>query len=176
MVLISGGSGSGKSEMAEKLIYTLAKGKGLIYMATMQPFDSETYERILRHQSMRKDKNFTTMEVYQDIRKVKTDSNSSILLECMSNLLANEMFCKSPQGNVYDKIIGGIETLKNSCKNLVVVSNEVFSDGCNYDTLTVEYVRTLGKVNQRLAKLSDCVIECTYGSLTVYKGDLSWFG
>lgn len=176
MVLISGSSGSGKSEIAEKLIVNLSNGKGLIYLATMKPFDDETYKKILKHQAMRKDRNFSTIEIYQDLENLKIDGNHSFLLECMSNLLANEMFCENPQNNIIDKIIYGIKKLKHSSDNLVIVSNEIFSDGCNYDASMIKYIKTLGIINQRLAKLSDCVIECVYGNPIVYKGELSWLG
>lgn len=176
MILISGGSGSGKSETAEKLLVKLSNGENLIYLATMKPFGHEAYQRILRHQELRKDRNFSTIEVYQDLENLTIDNSSNVLLECMSNLLANEMFCENPQSDLIDKILYGIQKLKNSCKNLVIVSNEIFSDGCNYDISTVDYIKTLGIINQKLAKISDCVVECVCGNPIVYKGDLSWFG
>ncbi|MGN1412170.1 MAG: bifunctional adenosylcobinamide kinase/adenosylcobinamide-phosphate guanylyltransferase [Oscillospiraceae bacterium] len=170
MVLISGGSGSGKSEMAERLLVKLSEGENLIYLATMKPFGQEAYKRILRHQELRKGRNFSTIEVYQDLENITIDSDSNVLLECMSNLLANEMFCENPKSNLVDKILYGVERLKTSCKNLVIVSNEIFSDGCNYDTSTVEYIKTLGIINQRLAKVSNCVIESIYSNPIIYKG------
>lgn len=175
MILISGGSGSGKSALGEELL-SKCVGYPKIYIATMKPFGEEAHNRILRHQDMRKNKGFSTMEVYQDLESIALNGECDILLECMSNLLSNEMFCKNPNSDLVSKIIKGVEHLRDNCKNLVVISNEIFSDGCNYDKSIVEYIKTLGIINQRVAELSDIVVECVYGNPVVYKGDLSWFG
>ncbi|MCI8533378.1 MAG: bifunctional adenosylcobinamide kinase/adenosylcobinamide-phosphate guanylyltransferase, partial [Lachnospiraceae bacterium] len=45
LCLITGGSGSGKSEYAERMVMRLGKMPRL-YIATMYPFDEECHERI----------------------------------------------------------------------------------------------------------------------------------
>lgn len=175
MILVSGGSGSGKSEVAENLAVKISQGGGLVYLATMQPFGKESLKRIERHKALRHGKGFSTMEVYRDVHSVALDGNTTVLLECLSNLLANESFSDTPCQNVTEKVLQGIKHLKATTKNLVVVSNEVFSDGYNYEPSTMEYIRNLGKINCELAKLSDVVIECVCGNAIVYKGSLSPF-
>ena len=79
VILVTGGSGSGKSEFAERLL-TLLQKKNRIYIATMQPYGEESLERIRRHQLQRKDRGFTTVERYRDIGKLvahKTGSGSA---------------------------------------------------------------------------------------------------
>lgn len=51
-VLVTGGSGSGKSEYAEQTVVQLGALPRL-YIATMYPFDEECHRRIQRHQKMR---------------------------------------------------------------------------------------------------------------------------
>ena len=58
--LVTGGSGSGKSEYAESLVDSWNDPK--IYIATMMPFDEETRKKIQRHREMRRDKGFITLE------------------------------------------------------------------------------------------------------------------
>ena len=53
LMMVTGGSGSGKSEFAESLVTGLADGPNL-YIATMFPFDEECHKRIARHREMRK--------------------------------------------------------------------------------------------------------------------------
>ena len=60
MILITGGSSSGKSALAERLAVDMAAGqfcgtsRGLIYLATMDPGeDPENQVRIARHQEQR---------------------------------------------------------------------------------------------------------------------------
>lgn len=103
ITLITGGSGSGKSAYAEKYICRVSNENGYkekYYIATMQVFDDEGQRKIDRHRRLRAGKGFITIEQPRDIQNAvsKLQSESSLktgrsaLLECMSNLVANEMF------------------------------------------------------------------------------------
>lgn len=48
MVLVTGGSGSGKSAFAEDKILSFGEGRR-IYIATMHPYDEESHLRVRRH-------------------------------------------------------------------------------------------------------------------------------
>ena len=63
----------------------------------------------------------------------------------------------------FSRIMAGILSLKSQCGLLVVVTNEVFSDGIHYGLETEEYLRLLGQVNVRLSRLSRQVTEVVYG-------------
>ena len=52
MILVTGGSGSGKSAFAEDCIVAFGNARR-IYIATMYPFDEESRKRVKRHQAMR---------------------------------------------------------------------------------------------------------------------------
>ena len=54
------------------------------------PFDEESHKRIQRHQKMRAGKGFETVECYTGLKNVKLPAGCVVLLECMSNLVANE--------------------------------------------------------------------------------------
>jgi len=86
------------------------------------------------------------------------------LLECMSNLAANEMFEETikDQNYVLNKICSGIDKLKDIAGNLVIVTNDIFADGIIYDKNTMEYIELLGKINQYLVSISNRVIEVIY--------------
>lgn len=170
MHLITGGSGSGKSAYAEAQILVL-NGECRVYLATMYPYDEESRQRIARHRKMRAEKNFTTVECYRDLEKTEIPEHADVLLECMSNLTANEMFWPEGAGSdTEEQILRGVEWLRRKARNLVIVSNEIFSDGCEYDSGTKEYQRTLGKINCRLAELADRVTEVVYGIPLEVKG------
>lgn len=97
VILIIGGSASGKSEFAER-ICTLTGGQ-VAYIATMQPFGKDAQYRIARHLKLRERKGFLTVEQYTDIAKLRNalrNRAQTLLIECMSNLCANEMF--APEG------------------------------------------------------------------------------
>ena len=170
MELVIGGSGSGKSAYAEAQILAL-NGECRVYLATMYPYDEESRQRIARHRKMRAEKNFTTVECYRDLEKTEIPEHADVLLECMSNLTANEMFWPEGAGSdTEEQILRGVEWLRRKARNLVIVSNEIFSDGCEYDSGTKEYQRTLGKINCRLAELADRVTEVVYGIPLEVKG------
>ena len=49
-----------------------------------------------------------------------------------------------------------------------------FSDGCEYDDSTTDYIRRLGELNVKLAKAADTVVEVVYTIPVVLKGDISY--
>ena len=95
--LVTGGSGSGKSAYAEQCILDFG-GTRRVYIATMQPFGAEGQARIARHRKMRAAKKFSTIECYTNLKEVELEPGSDVLLECMSNLTANEIFDPSGAG------------------------------------------------------------------------------
>ena len=169
--LVIGGAASGKSEYAEGLILH-AGPLPRFYIATMEPFDDECRARIARHRALRAQKNFETVECYTNLEQMRLSGEGAVLLECMSNLAANEMY--SPRGAGADAeaaILRGIDALLPQCRELVVVSNEVFSGGCDYKGDTLRYLRVLAAVNRALAARADRVAEIVCGQAIYYKGE-----
>lgn len=165
--LIIGGSGSGKSEYAENRVLSLGEQKR-IYIATMYPFDIESKKRIERHQKMREHKKFTTMECYIDLKKADIPADSVILLECMSNLIANEMYQEKGAGkNTVEQVMKGIKRISETAKALIIVSNDVCSDGIIYDENTMEYISNMGEINRQIGNIADEIIEVVY-SIPIY--------
>lgn len=166
LLLITGGSGSGKSEYAENRAVQLrqqAKGR-LLYAAAMEPYDEESRRRIARHRNMRKDKDFTTIECYTHLEELATEPEDTILLECVSNLTANEMFSERGRGQAAAEcILAGIRRLSREAANLVIVGNNVFEDGMEYDASTREYVRQMARIQNETAREADEVVEVVCG-------------
>lgn len=163
ITLVTGGSGSGKSAFAEDCVLSCGANKRF-YIATMYPFDEESKKRVLRHRKMRAGKGFDTVECFVGLKNVKVSHGSTVLLECMSNLTANEIFREDGAGeNTEEEILEGIRRLKEQAGNLIIVTNEIFSDSVFYEKETQEYQRILGNINRKLAQLADCVVEVVYG-------------
>ena len=93
IILVTGGSGSGKSEFAENCCMKLPAVEKR-YIATMQAFDEESRARIRKHQRARSGKGFATIEQGTHLEEVSLPKECTALLECMSNLVANEMFAE----------------------------------------------------------------------------------
>ena len=176
--LVTGGSGSGKSAYAEKLVTEQYKGDSKYYIATMRVYDEEGKARIERHRQMRSGKGFTTIEqpvcIEEALTKiVKWEGKQCVaLVECMSNLAANEIFQEEeirPYAAV-ERILKGIKTLSKHFHGLVIVTNNVFEDGIEYDAGTQEYLKALGQINEGLASMADRVTEVVVGIPVPLKG------
>ena len=163
MTVVTGGSGSGKSAFAEDKIVSFGPAKR-IYIATMHPYDEESHKRVARHRKMRAGKGFETVECYTGLKNLDFPENAVVLLECMSNLAANEMFEEKGAGEkTVEAVLEGIKKLRSQVRHLVIVTNEIFSDGMVYDKETENYQRLLGKINAYLAEISDVCYEVVYG-------------
>ncbi len=182
LTLVLGGSASGKSEYAENLTSSCFKQykemkilskETKIYLATMMPFDDEMRCRIKKHRVQRCEKGFRTIEQYTDVANIAVTNEEIILLECMSNLLANEMYREGADlENLEEKIVQDIACLERKCKHLIIVSNDVFHDGCAYADETKRYLTILGNINQRLAMQAKEVVEVVCGIPLYIKQDI----
>ena len=167
IVLVTGGSGCGKSTWAEKLIQNLPEEKR-VYVATMQVYDRESELRVERHRKQRADKGFWTVECEKDLAGAPIEDGSTVLLEDLVNLTANEMF----DGGDPERIVPSLRELAARCRNLVMVTNDLFSDGVDYSTSVKEYLHCLAEVNRQAAEMADCVVEVVYSIPVSLKGEL----
>ena len=168
VTLILGGSGSGKSAYAEDYLLRMAADKKKYYIATMQVWDAEMQAKVDRHHRLRQGKGFTTMEQPTALEQAVTqmEPGGAALLECMSNLTANEMFSgeqPADRQTVIAENLRGVDVLRKQVDPLVIVTNNVFEDGIVYDSATMEYIEALGRINERLAAEADEVVEVTAG-------------
>lgn len=167
--LVTGGSGSGKSEYAEGITKSWKTPK--IYIATMFPYDRESRMKIQRHREMRRDKGFHTLECFTGLSGLCLPEGSHVLLDCMSNLTANEIYMEKGAGSrTVEAILFGVQKLLSEAEDVCIVTNEIFSDGMEYAPETVRYQRYLGLLNCRMAQMADQVIEVVCGIPLRQKG------
>ena len=192
LYIVTGGSGSGKSEYAEQIAVQCRNriGGALWYLATMRIWDDEGRKRVERHRRMRAAKGFETIERYTgletlELRKRLEEPDSAgldderetdslmnweshqaaqkpvLLLECMSNLVLNEFY--DQEDGAEERILRGIKHLQKQCHDLIIVTNEIFSDGVTYDPESERYIALLGQINRELGRTADSVTEVVYG-------------
>lgn len=170
-IFISGGAKNGKSNYAQNLAVKMENGNGLYYVATMIAADKEDRLRIKKHRADRHGLGFETLEIKADINTIEQySSKASYLIDSTTALLSNEMFAK-------DKIIHGIHkkisqdfNFLDTHKNVVIVSDNIYSDAFLYDELTNEYRFGLAYIDKIIASKCDIVIEVVFGNIIVYKG------
>lgn len=163
IVLITGGARSGKSTFAESVY----KGKrDVVYIATSRVEDDEMKERVNHHKSSRPDYWKTFEGTYNLETAVGPEKH--YLLDCLTVLVSNIMFDMSKdmavinselQNSIEDRIVQTIQKLVDKVRNLnldlVMVTNEV---GCSIvpeNHIARVYRDIAGRVNQRIAGMSD---------------------
>jgi adenosylcobinamide kinase/adenosylcobinamide-phosphate guanylyltransferase len=166
IALVTGGSGCGKSTWAEKFIQKFPGPR--LYIATMQVVDDECRERVRRHQTQRAYLGFETLELPRDVGKASVPHGATTLLECLPTLMANEMFGGDPK-----RVLPGLKRLMDMSENLVVVTNDVFSDGLPYDPETRAYMRKLAAANRWVAEQADLVVEVVFSIPVAVKGAIA---
>lgn len=163
LIMVTGGSGSGKSAYAERLVQELGDYKRY-YIATMRPWDGECVKKIERHRRMRAQKQFMTVECYVDLHDVRVEQGSVVLLECMSNLVTNEFYREGfDRRELAERIKRGVCSLCSQARAVILVTNEVFSDGMVYEEETCAYQEILALINRELGRMADQVTEVVYG-------------
>lgn len=190
IVLVVGGAKSGKSMFAQNLSKSLNEslknpisgqldgeierevGK-LYYVATMNPYDLEDLKRIENHLKEREGYGFNTIEETLNMSKVSSliKEEDTVLIDSITSLVTNYMFRgKEFYKDVSDDILSGILEIINNSKNVVIVSDYLFSDSIQYDCYTENFRKEIGVVNRKLAKIADTVVECSYGNIIYHKG------
>ena len=90
LILVSGGSASGKSEFAEGLV-TSSGLEDRIYLATMQVWDQESVRRVERHRQMRAGKAFEAVECPTGLADAMLPTGCAALLETLDHVRDMEL-------------------------------------------------------------------------------------
>ncbi len=146
IVLVGGGSRSGKSSYALQL--ARERGKRLGYIATAQALDEEMTERIRRHRQER-GAEFSTFEEPFDITRVLREQETALdvaIIDCLTLWLSNHVLLdREPPSSEL------LETAADSAVTCILVTNEV---GCGVvpDNALARRFRDLaGILNQQAA-------------------------
>ena len=177
LLFISGGAKNGKSYWAQCLAKAQCRKQEedtLYYIATMISADQEDQARIARHRQEREGWGFITVEQPTHIERILENCNASgsFLLDSVTALLANEMFPSTGESDLAagEHVISGLNMVCREVKNLVLVSDDIYSDAMIYDEYTEAYRKALAGIDKTLAALCDIVLEVVYGQAVVHKG------
>ncbi len=160
IVLVTGGSRSGKSDYAQKYAESLAGTKA--YVATCPVIDSETAERVKKHQEKRAGAAWSTIEENVNLAGVISGCGHDILLvDCLTLWVNNVMYEAGQAGsNVTEDDIALlcldiIKACRGSAGTVIFVTNEV-GMGIVPDNPEARKFRDLaGRCNQSIAEHAD---------------------
>ncbi|RYZ57183.1 MAG: bifunctional adenosylcobinamide kinase/adenosylcobinamide-phosphate guanylyltransferase [Proteobacteria bacterium] len=123
LILISGGARSGKSSTALEL--ARKAGEERLFIATAQAFDQEMTDRIEQHKLERPD--FQTLEKTADLGENFAEGKvwDAVVIDCLTLWLSSLIFSDKTDAECEASIYHDLSQLSQSCKTLILVSNEV---------------------------------------------------
>lgn len=167
LILIRGENNSGKSAFAESLAVKLNPRP--YYLATMLPYGEEGQLRVARHLAKRAGLNFITIEEPYFISNLVIPADSVVVLEDVSNLLANAKF---DQGKSAAEVLADIEFLSQQVADIIAVTISHFAAG-DYNEETRQYMKDLAWLNEELFLRADLVVDMQQGKPVYSKGVLN---
>jgi adenosylcobinamide kinase/adenosylcobinamide-phosphate guanylyltransferase len=167
VILVTGGSRSGKSVLAEQKALEHGQ-RSVLYLATAIPVDEDMKERIRIHQA-RRDAEWGTYEGYRDLGEiVRTTEKNTVLLDCVTVMITNILFeneinfdevdnreIEDLEAQIMMELSDVIKGARDGNKTLILVTNEVGLSIVPSYRLGRIFSDIAGKANQFIASLSD---------------------
>ncbi len=150
MILVGGGSRSGKSSAALRMLREAGPRAGFI--ATAQAWDDEMRERIARHQEERGPEITTWEEPFAVAERIQQEDKKydAILVDCLTLWLTNLML--SEHTDLPGECRKLVDTAANAHTKVILVTNEV---GCGIvpeNALARRFRDEAGRLNQMAAE------------------------
>lgn len=171
VVLVTGGSRSGKSRFAERLAEEYAPLRG--YLATGEPGDTEMADRIDRHRARRGPEWQTVEEPLQVAEALLANDHrfSVILLDCVTMWLSNLLFQSDPDPKEALRRVASFADSFQSFKTpLIIVTNEVGMGIVPEHPLARSFRDLAGEANEIIAAKADEVYVTISGLPLKLKG------
>ncbi len=161
VVFITGGARSGKSSLALRL--ASAREGRRAFVATMQPLDEESAERVRRHRLERGDEWKTYEEPLRvpELLRELAGQYDVVILDCLTLWLSNLMLAGKDAGKAADALCEVVED--NSTAALYIVSNEVGMGIVPENELARRFRDAAGHLNQKMAARADRAFICVSG-------------
>jgi len=177
IILVTGGSRSGKSTYAQRVAESFSGAR--TYIATCPVIDKEIEDRVRKHKEARQSASWQTIEEMIDLTGALQRSSGSgvILVDCLT-LWVNNLMYEAEQKKKYldeDAICTRCEDVLDVCRDIagtvIFVANEV-GMGIVPENPTSRLFRDLaGRCNQRIADHADTAIFMVSGLPVYIKGE-----
>ncbi|GAB4344749.1 MAG: bifunctional adenosylcobinamide kinase/adenosylcobinamide-phosphate guanylyltransferase [Candidatus Abyssubacteria bacterium] len=178
IILITGGSRSGKSTYAQKLAESLPGARA--FVATSPATDAEMRERIRRHRRSRSRSGWHTIEEPVDLAGVlnRADAFDVVLVDCLTLWVSNLMYqAEQDRTKISESVISRkcrelIRACAQRSGHVLFVTNEVGMGIVPDNALARQFRDLAGRCNQTMAAAADEVMLMTCGlPLRLKKGN-----
>jgi adenosylcobinamide kinase/adenosylcobinamide-phosphate guanylyltransferase len=164
IILVTGGSRSGKSSWAQKTAESISARRAFI--ATCPVIDDEMQERIHRHQQAREERNWHTIEEPLDIAGALDSSHefAVVLVDCLTLWVNNLMYRAEKENKVITETDAAmecrivIEAARRHPGSVLFVTNEVGMGIVPENSQARLYRDLAGRCNQVIAEACDRVV------------------
>ena len=174
VILITGGSRSGKSRQAQGIAEE--EGNRKVFVATCPRVDAEMAARIERHREERAGKGWETVEETVDLVGVLARiAGDAVLVDCLTLWINNLLFAGEPSAELVDEdwVEARCGELLEVCRGrqgtVVFVTNEVGLGIVPDNPLARRYRDLVGRCNQVMARGADRVIFMVSGLPLILK-------
>jgi adenosylcobinamide kinase/adenosylcobinamide-phosphate guanylyltransferase len=175
VVLVTGGSRSGKSAFAQRLAESLPGPRA--YVATCPILDDEMRLRVEKHRASRSGRSWDTIEETMDLPKVLRETRHAVvLIDCLTLWINNLMHqAEQERSSITEERISALCTdLLAACRNteaeVIMVINEV-GMGIVPENAPARLFRDLsGRAGQVIAAEADAVYALICGIPLLIKG------
>ena len=155
IILVTGGSRSGKSSYAEKLALSLSQHP--VYIATSRIWDEEFRQRVLYHQA-RRGEEWINIEEEKELSRHQFNGHV-VLIDCVTLWSTNFFF------DLESDIESSLHTIKNEFDQFtaqdatfIFVTNEIGMGGVAENEVQRKFTDLQGWVNQYIAQNADQVV------------------
>ena len=167
IVLITGGSRSGKSSYAEKLALELSENP--VYLATARIWDEEFRERVRRHQA-RRGPQWTNIEEEKFLSRHDL-SGRVVVVDCLTLWCTNFFFdLESDVDRALEAAKAEFDRFTTQDATFLFVTNEIGMGGTSDNEIQRKFTDLQGWMNQYAASRADEVILMVSGIPVKIKG------
>ena len=159
IVLVLGGTRSGKSEVAESIAASLGSTVAYVATAAVDPSDADHTARVAAHRT-RRPAHWSTIECEApaDLPRVLREIDSPVLVDSLGTWVT-----KHPEMNVESSDL--LAALTSRIAPAVIVSEEVGLAVHPPSEMGRRYVDALGMLNQQIAGVADRVLLVVAGRI-----------
>lgn len=171
LILVGGGSRSGKSAFALALARRL--GKRRLFLATAQPGDAEMRDRIVQHRRERGD-DFVTVEEPLEVPEAigRHADHEVAVLDCLTLWLANLLVKGESSEAILQRVDRLVDALQSGPPHAIVVTNEVGMGIVPESPLGRTFRDLAGLAHQRLSQQADEIYLAILGTVLKIKPSL----